>query len=152
MAISGQNSRPPLGRSQCPLTSDPRDWLSLNKNTARQLRRAAKKAGAAGAQELAEPISSLLMTPAWTELHRVRGAHYHRRRPQSAGLDGVPLTSGWTFTSQASRFNVGGGGYTDGDGLAQAATTLARRVLDELRAVMPQLLAQIQLVIEAIKK
>jgi hypothetical protein len=36
--------------------------------------------------------------------------------------------------------------------LAQAATTLARRVLDELRAVMPQLLAQIQLVIEAIKK
>jgi hypothetical protein len=132
-------------------SSDPRDWLSLNRDTVRQLRRAAKRASGQAAQMLAEPATSLVMSHAWQELDQLRGAHYHRRRPQSAGISGVPLASPWTFSATVSVMDGGGGEYTDGDGLAEKAADLSRRALAELTSVMPRLQEQVVAAIEEIK-
>src|SRR5260370_34548882 len=90
------------------------------------------------------------MSSAWRELDELRGAHYPRRRPQSAGIAGVPLANPWRFTSGASHLD-GGGQYTDGDGLADKATDLARRTLADLTSAMQRLLVQVQAVVEEMK-
>jgi hypothetical protein len=131
-------------------SSDPKDWLSLNRDTVRQLRKAAKRSSPA-THSLAEPASALLMAPAWQELDQLRGEHYHRRRPQSAGVAGVPLASPWSFSSGVSYMDAGGGQYADGDGLADKTTDLVRRALGELTSAMPQLLAQVQMAVEELK-
>ena len=72
-----------------PVNSDePLNWLSLNRNTARSLRRLAK-IGRPSIQAISEPATKLLQSPEWHEINQLRGAHYHRRRPQSAGVMGV---------------------------------------------------------------
>jgi hypothetical protein len=127
------------------------DWLSLNTETVRRLRRVARQAAKPAAQGLTESATALLMSPAWQEVDQLRGAHYHRRRPQSAGIDGVPLASPWTFSDGVSRMVAGGGQYTDGDGLADKTTDLVRRALAELTAAMQRLLVQVQAVVEEVK-
>jgi hypothetical protein len=132
-------------------SSERDDWLSLNKDTVRRLRRAAKQAKIPAAQDLAIPPTDLLMSQAWQELDQLRGAHYHRRRPQSAGIAGVPLASPWTFTSDAMHMEGGGGGeYVDGDNLANRTTDLARRVLNDLISVMRRLLVIVRQVVDEI--
>jgi hypothetical protein len=132
-------------------SSERDDWLSLNRETVRRLRRAARQATTPAARDLAEPATTLLMSPAWQDLEQLRGAHYHRRRPQSAGIAGVPLASPWTFSSGAAHMGGGGGKYTDGDGLADKTTSLARRTLADLTPVMQRLLVLVQAVVEEMK-
>jgi hypothetical protein len=69
-----------------PANSDEsRDWLSLNRDTVRALRRLAK-IGRPTIQAISEPATKLLQSPEWHDLNQLRGAHYHRRRPlRSAG-------------------------------------------------------------------
>jgi hypothetical protein len=128
-------------------SSERDDWLSLNKETVRRLRRAARHATSPAAQGLAEPPTALLMSPAWQDLDQLRGAHYHRRRPQSAGIAGVPLASPWRFSNTAIHMDGGGGQYVDGDGLADKTTDLARRALDDLTSGMRRMLIQVQMVV-----
>lgn len=64
----------------CPVgSSDPKDWLSLNRDTARTLRRVARKTASPAFQGLAEPASVLVLSREWQEVDQLRGAHYHRR-------------------------------------------------------------------------
>jgi phenylpyruvate tautomerase PptA (4-oxalocrotonate tautomerase family) len=130
-------------------SEESRDWLSLNRDTARSLRRLAKTARPAS-QAIVEPMTRLLQSSEWHELSQLRGAHYHRRRPQSAGVMGVPLANPWTFGDGVVRMNLGGS-YTDGDNLAMTTTDLVRRlsgvmasVLDELREKVVAVVQEIQ--------
>ena len=67
------------------------------------------------------------------------GAHYHRRRPQSAGVARVPLASPWVASGMSMSLNAFGREYTDGDGLAHDTSGLARRVLARLAVTMKAL-------------
>jgi hypothetical protein len=128
----------------CPVgSSDPKDWLSLNRDTARTLRRVANKTASPVFQRLAEPASALVLSPEWQEVDQLRGAHYHRRRPQSAGIAGVPLASPWVFSTGVMSMEFGGGEYMDGDNLAQDTTDLGRRVLSAVSSAMQTLLERV---------
>jgi len=131
-------------------SEESRDWLSLNRDTVRPLRRLAKT-GSAAIQVIAEPATALVQAPEWQELSRLRGAHYHRRRPQSAGVVGVPLASPWTFGDGVARMGLGASQYTDGDNLAMSTTDLARRLsivvasaLDDLRGKVTAVVQEMQ--------
>src|SRR5690349_6170707 len=87
-------------------------------------------------QAVPEPISGLVKSDGWKKLDRPRGAHCHPRRPQSAGVDGVPLASPWVASGGVMSLNFGGREYTDGDGLAHDTSDLARRVLALLAGTM----------------
>jgi hypothetical protein len=135
----------------CPVGStDPRDWLSLNRGTAKALRQVARKSGSPPVQSVIEPITALALSEPWRELESRRGAHYHRRRPQSAGLAGVPFASPWIASGGAMSLNFGGREYTDGDGLAHDTSDLALRVLAELDGAMETLLARVKAVVDDI--
>ncbi len=130
---------------------EPKDWLSLNSATVRQLCRVAKTK-----PQLAEvlgPLTTLLQNPAWHDLERQRGSHYHRRRPQSFGVAGVSLASPWVEYSPGSwRLSGGLRNYTDSQNLAHETTALARRVLTLLTTVMPALHERLETLINEMSK
>lgn len=131
-------------------SEEPRDWLSLNRDTARALRRLAKTARPA-MQVIAEPATSLLQSPEWQELSKLRGSHYHRRRPQSAGVMGVPLTNPWSFGDGVVRMSLGADQYTDGDNLAASTTDLARRLSGVMASVLADLRGRVAAVVQEIQ-
>jgi hypothetical protein len=136
----------------CPANSEDRkDWLSLNRDTVRTLRRIAKKASAHAIQCVAEPATTLIMASAWQNLDKLRGAHYHRRRPQSAGISGVPLANPWVFSNGTATMDAGGREYSDGDGLAYETTDLVRRALSELSSAMEMLLDRVNDVVAEVR-
>jgi hypothetical protein len=134
--------------SWCPVNSaSPTDWLSMNRDTIRALRRVARKGSSPTLQVLTQPATELVLSSSWQELDQLRAAHYHRRRPQSAGMSGVPLANPWQFSGGAMSIGAGRDEYTDGDGLAHETTDLARRVLTGLTAAMKALLEQVNAVV-----
>jgi phenylpyruvate tautomerase PptA (4-oxalocrotonate tautomerase family) len=130
-------------------SEESRDWLSLNRDTARSLRRLAKTARPAS-QAIVEPVTRLLQSPEWHELSQLRGAHYHRRRPQSAGVMGVPLANPWTFGDGVVLMNLGGS-YTDGDNLAMTTTDLVRRLCGVMASVLDELREKVVAVVQEIQ-
>lgn len=128
-------------------SEESRDWLSLNRDTVRSLRRLAK-AGSAAVHVIAEPATALLQSPEWHELSRLRGAHYHRRRPQSAGVIGVPLANPWTFGDGVARMSLGASQYTDGDNLAMNTTDLARRLSRVVASAQDDLRGKVTAVVQ----
>lgn len=131
-------------------SEEPRDWLSLNRDTARSLRRLASTARPA-IQLIAEPATRLVQSPEWQELSKLRSSHYHRRRPQAAGVLGVPLANPWSPGDGVVQMRLGADQYTDGDNLAVSTTDLARRlstivatVLDDLRGKVTAAVQEIQ--------
>jgi hypothetical protein len=124
-------------------SADRKDWVSLNADTTRRLRRVARESGRPPLRAVAGPVSKIINDD-WKELDRRRGGHYHRRRPQSAGVDGVPFASPWVESGAVWTLDFGGREYTDGDGLAHDTSALARRVLAQLAGTMETLLQRVQ--------
>ena len=128
-----------------------KDWLSLNSDTVRRLRRVARTKPHLA--DVLGPLTTLLQNSAWHDLERQRGSHYHRRRPQSFGVAGVPLANPWVEDSPGSwRLSVGLRNYTDSQNLAHETTALARRVLTLLTTVMPALHERLDTLISEMSK
>ncbi len=139
--------------SPSPVNSqNPKDWLSLNQDNVRQLRRVAKKTASSALQTIPEAATDLVLSPDWQELDQLRGADYHRRRPQSAGLSGVPLANPWTFSNGVMAMNFGGGQYTDGDDLARDTTDLGRRVMVRFSSALTTMLPTVLAVIAEVQR
>jgi hypothetical protein len=139
--------------SPSPVNSQsPRDWLSLNLDTVRQLRRVAKKSANPALQAIPNAATDLVLSRDWQELDQLRGSHYHRRRPQSAGIDGVPFANPWTFSNGVIAMNFGGGQYTDGDSLAAETTDLARRVIARSSSAFTAMLPMVHAIIAELQQ
>lgn len=93
-----------------PHSSERSDWLSCDYGTARKLRKIAKAASWPEAHKVPDAITQLLSSGDWHALVARRATDYHRRRPQSDGVVGVPLRSLWK--------PLDGGGYSLSGGLA----------------------------------
>jgi hypothetical protein len=68
--------------------------LSLNKDTVKKLRRAARETGEGSLVDLAEPLGQLVAGDAWVALEERRHVGYHRWRPQSL-VGGVATINPW---------------------------------------------------------
>ena len=102
-------------------------------------------------QAIVGPATTLLQSPEWQEVSQLRGAHYHRRRPQSAGVMGVPLANPWILGDGVAHMNLGSGQYGDGDNLAVSMTDLARRLSSVVASVLDDLRDQVTAVAQAIQ-
>ncbi len=69
------------------------DWKSLNKEEMRQLHSVASEFGNTAILRLIEPVIELAAGPLWNDLSRLRAKDFHRWRPQSAAIAGVPQTT-----------------------------------------------------------
>jgi hypothetical protein len=127
--------------TSCPVHSTAvRDWPSLNTDTCKKLRRVARTSSHASQLATIEPISEIARSQQWSQLDELRGEDYHRRRPQAALVDGVPMGSAW-LTQPGGGFVLPYGTTrpTDLDNRVRDATTLmyaVERLLHEQMLVL----------------
>jgi len=89
------------------------------------------------ARSAADPITDLVNDAAWREVDQRRALDFHRRRPQSADVSGVPLRSLWKM-EPGGGWSISGGrqAYEDGESLALRATSFGRAALSALLDTM----------------
>jgi hypothetical protein len=90
-----------------PLSDAREDWLSMNSNVARALRKVAARSDMPSFAHLADPAAELAGSEVWRALDDVRGEHFHRWRSQSIGMTGAPKSSPWSPDSRT--MDVGAG-------------------------------------------
>ena len=125
-----------LGTVLPPFSTAHDDWLACHTKVVRLLRRIARAAPLQSQQECVDGITNLARTGAWREIHERRALDFHRRRPQSHGVAGVPMRSMWELDPIGGGWSLSVHGmgpiYTDGLGLAARSTSVGRAALELL--------------------
>jgi hypothetical protein len=125
-----------------PLSEQRKDWISCDTSSARRLRRLVRDAFDPELRDVPRALTGLAASPAWRALDERRGADFHRRRPQSDGILGVPLQSLWKRTEGGAWMLEGGRGrYEGGRRLADMTTSIGADALVELVRAMRSLRA-----------
>lgn len=112
-----------------PFSERPRDWVSMNRESSRRIRAVAKASGAQEIMKLIEPVAAVGLGKAWCKLVARRGEDFHRWRPQTHGIEGVPRRSPWKRDGEARVLALGHRTYTDAVGRADETANLADDVM-----------------------
>lgn len=119
-----------------PFSSERSDWLSMNKLTCTKLRKIAKGSNSQDIIDLIVPVTGYGLGRAWNELIERRGKDFHRWRPQTHGLQGVPLRSPWRHDATSRSLGIGTPSYEDAKGLAAEVGRVAGEAMLELAGAM----------------
>lgn len=119
-----------------PFSSVRSDWLSMNGATCKKLRKVAQASGSHEIIELIEPVVGYGLGPTWNDLIKRRGEDFHRWRPQTHGLLGVPRRSPWRHDPTSRSLGIGTPIYDDAKGLAAEVGRLADDAMLELAGAM----------------
>jgi hypothetical protein len=76
-----------------PFSQEPNDWPSLNKEACKKIRAVARSSAAEELAELVDPVVTFGLGRTWQALVVRRGVDFHRWRPQTHGVEGVPQKS-----------------------------------------------------------
>ena len=107
------------------------DWLSLHATVASRLKEVADESQMRAVVALIEPIETYAASSVWKEFAGRRGIHFHRWRPQTAGIAGVSQTSP-VFSPPGGGFRVSLGApapYHDADTLNDELDDLVKAAL-----------------------
>jgi hypothetical protein len=119
-----------------PFSSERSDWLSMNKPTCKNLRTVAELSNSQEILDLIEPVISYGLGQTWNELVERRGEDFHRWRPQTHGMQGVPRRSPWRHDATSRSLGIGTPTYEDAKGLAAEVGRLAGGAMLELAGSM----------------
>jgi hypothetical protein len=119
-----------------PFSEEHADWASMEPKTCKRIRVAAKASAAQEVIQLVEPVVSLGKGQAWRELVARRGEDFHRWRPQTHGIEGVPRTSPWKREGKSLVLKVGHPTYEEAQGRADETARFATSVMLELAQSM----------------
>lgn len=123
-----------------PHSNDRRDWLSCDQVTTMKLRKVARRAATPEQQQIPGALTELIRSDAWRNLTERRAIDFHRSRPQSHGVIGVPQGSLWEY-QEGGAWKLSGGimSYDDGLHLAAITTSFGNDALAALVVAMSQL-------------
>lgn len=119
-----------------PFSSDRSDWLSMNTPTCKKLRKVAKLSSSPEIVDLVEPVVGYGLGQTWSELVERRGEDFHRWRPQTHGIQGVPRRSPWHHETTSRSLGIGTPIYNEAKGLAHAVAKLSDQAMLELADAM----------------
>jgi hypothetical protein len=119
-----------------PFSSERSDWLSMNKPTCKKLRKVTQLGDSQEITDLIEPVINYGLGQTWNELVERRGEDFHRWRPQTHGLQGVPRRSPWHHDPTSRSLGIGTPIYEDAKGLAAEVGRLASEAMLELAGAM----------------
>lgn len=107
------------------------DWLSLHATVASKLKEVAEESQMGAVIALIEPIDTYANSSAWKEFADRRGIHFHRWRPQTAGIAGASQTPPVVASSDGGfRASLGTpAAYRDADTLNDELDNLVRAAL-----------------------
>ena len=119
-----------------PFSQDWADWPSLNDETCNAIRAVARSSEKRDVIRLVEPVVRFGAGGTWKDLQERRGEDFHRWRPQTHGIEGVPRSSPWTRSGSTRRLDVGHPTYEDARGLADETARLASEAMIDLAISM----------------
>jgi hypothetical protein len=119
-----------------PFSSVRSDWLSMNKSNCKKLRKVAQLPASQEIVDLTDPVVSYGLGQTWNDLIERRGEDFHRWRPQTHGLQGVPRRSPWRHDATSRSLGIGTPVYADAKGLAAEVGQLADDAMLELAGAM----------------
>lgn len=119
-----------------PFSSGRSDWLSMNAPTCKKLRKVAQLTNSQEITDLTEPVISYGLGQTWNELVERRGEDFHRWRPQTHGIQGVPRRSPWRHDDTSRSLGIGTPIYEDAKGLAEEVGRVAGEAMLELAGAM----------------
>ncbi len=115
-----------------PFSQDRADWVSLNVDTCERIAGVAESSGAKDVIQLAESIVHFGTARTWKDLVERRGTDFHRWRPQTHGIEGVPRISPWKREGNTRRLELEHPSYEDAQGLADETARLASDAMIDL--------------------
>jgi hypothetical protein len=119
-----------------PFSQNRADWVSLNAETCRKIRAVAQSSRAQDVIQLVETVVGFGTEQSWQDLRDRRGEDFHRWRPQTHGIEGVPRTSPWRREGRSRVLNVGHPSYEEAKGLADETARLASEAMLDLALSM----------------
>jgi hypothetical protein len=119
-----------------PFSSGRSDWLSMNKPICKKLRKVSQIGNSQEIIDLIEPVITYGLGQTWNELVDRRGQDFHRWRPQTHGIQGVPRRSPWRHDATSRSLGIGTPTYEDAKGLAAEVGRLAAESMLELAGAM----------------
>lgn len=125
-----------------PFSEQPADWISLNPTSCRHLNKVAQGSGSQNIVALIKPVAELGFGAPWKALVERRGTDFHRWRPQTHGLQGIPHSTPWRHTPATPGtpgervLAMGQPRYEDARGLAQDVADLASEAMFALSDAM----------------
>lgn len=119
-----------------PFSSVRSDWLSMNTSDCKKLRKVARASASREISDLIDPVVIYGLGQTWNELVERRGKDFHRWRPQTHGLQGVPRRSPWRHDATSRSLGMGTPVYEDAKGLAAEVGRLADDAMLELSGAM----------------
>ena len=119
-----------------PFSEKPVDWLSMNAKTCKKIRAVAKASAAQEVIKLVEPVATLGKGQPWRDLVARRGEDFHRWRPQSHGIEGVPRTSPWKQKDKSQVLKLGHPPYEETAKRADETARVATEAMLELARSM----------------
>jgi hypothetical protein len=119
-----------------PFSQDRADWVSLNVATCEKIDEVAQSCGTQEVIRLVEPIVRFGTEQSWKNLVGRRGEDFHRWRPQSHGIEGVPRSSPWERRGNSRKLSLGHPTYTDGRDRADETASLASEAMIDLALSM----------------
>jgi hypothetical protein len=112
------------------------DWVSLNAATCQALQAAAEADHVEEVVQLVAPVVAFGTGSTWDALQDRRGQDFHRWRPQTHGIEGVPRASPWERDGSSKRLNGGSIHYEEARGLADQVARVARTAMLDLVEAM----------------
>lgn len=119
-----------------PFSMERDDWVSLNAETCRTIQAVARRSGAQEVIRLIEPVAAFGLGKPWGSLLERRGEDFHRWRPQTHGIEGVPRRSPWTRRGQTRVLTFEHPSYEEAQGLADEVARLASEAMTDLAQSM----------------
>lgn len=119
-----------------PFSGNRADWVTLNAGTCKAIQEVAHSCGTEEVIRLIEPVTSFGTGPGWRDLGGRRGEDFHRWRPQTHGIAGVPQSSPWRSDGRTRTLGIGHSKYEEARGLADDAARLASEAMIELAQSM----------------
>jgi len=120
-----------------PFSLSPSDWRSMNATLCAGLD-AAVKGSHLAIQNLIAPIVRFGQGTSWGALKDQRDKDFHRWRPQTYGLQGVPQRSQWQDTGASRVLAVGHPVDPEAEGIGETIARLATSAMLELASIMEE--------------
>ena len=120
-----------------PLSSAREDWVSMSPATSKKIRAVVARDGKGAVAELVQPVIELGLGQAWQSLTDRRGEDFHRWRPQSHGVVGVPRELPWKAGKNSLSMGLGPMyPHEESRGLAEQTAKIATDGMLALAAAM----------------
>jgi hypothetical protein len=112
------------------------DWVSMNRDTCKTLRKVAKSSESPKVVRLIEPVVTVGKGQSWNAAVDRRGEEFHRWRPQTHGIEGVPRKTQWTQDGDSRVLHIGRLSYDEARGRADETALIATAAMLDLAVAM----------------